>query len=282
MRCGGAHLWGMNTSDHTRTTSQAGTLTLTIWPDTPVGAHQRYAYRITEATSGQVIEGRDLFTGAGALVDPTRAMRDLAGYLSAAGEARQYALDHPDHTSENEGLFPVWVAEAARLNADALTELSEDGNSADSAAQPTPGEDPSRRWISVVFLQGDEADQMLGLIDHQGTDAAIEHLAGFDYGEDTVQDALENGYVYDEPPSRILDQVASRDVYRLTYSHSLGHVHLLREYDAMPDPALLDIDTPTPKPPRTVKRDGTGPAVETDWFGQAPGRPGTPDRGLGL
>ncbi len=108
------------------------------------------------------------------------------------------------------------------------------------------------RWISVVFLQGSEAYEVLDLIDREGTDAAIEHLAGFDYGEETVQTALENGYVYDEPPTGALDKVATRDVYTLTYNPFLGHVSLLREHGALPDPALLGIDTPIPAPASTA------------------------------
>lgn len=121
-----AHLPGMNTTDPTpRTSRQAGTLTLTVWPDTPVGEHQRYAYRIEDATTGHSLEGRDLFTGAGAPVAPERALRDLAGYLSAAGESRQYAIDHPGYSAEHASMFPAWAAEAARQNADALALLSQ-------------------------------------------------------------------------------------------------------------------------------------------------------------
>lgn len=129
--------------DPATTTVQAGTLTLTVWPDTPAGEHQRYAYRIIDTTTGRELEGRDLFTGAGQPVDPDHAIRDLATFLGAAGEARQYALDHPDSTPEHTGLFPEWVAEAARTNADALTELTE-------PAEPAPASEASGDRKSVV------------------------------------------------------------------------------------------------------------------------------------
>ena len=116
----------MSSTDPTTFISQrAGTLVLTVWPDTPLGEHQRYAYRIHDGATGQTIEGRDLFTGAGAPVAPDRAIRDLAGYLAAAGDARQYAIDNPGNSPEHGGLFPGWVAEAARQNADALALLAE-------------------------------------------------------------------------------------------------------------------------------------------------------------
>ena len=133
----GVYLPGMNTTDPTpRISRQVGTLTLTVWPNTPVGEHQRYGYRIEDTGTGRSLEGRDLFTGAGAPVAPERALRDLAGYLAAAGESRQYAIDHPGHSAEHASMFPAWVAEAARQNADALALLDET-----PAARPTP--DPS-------------------------------------------------------------------------------------------------------------------------------------------
>lgn len=103
---------------------EAGTLTLAVWPDAPVGEHQRYAYRITDATIGQAVEGRDLFTGAGSPVEPDRALRDLATFLSTAGDARQRAPDHPGSNRGNAGLFPVWVPEAAHTSADAPAEVT--------------------------------------------------------------------------------------------------------------------------------------------------------------
>ena len=48
------HLPGMNTTDLRPSSSrQAGTLTLTVWPDTPVGEHQRYGYRIEDTETGR-------------------------------------------------------------------------------------------------------------------------------------------------------------------------------------------------------------------------------------
>ena len=273
------------TGDPAAHSTRAGTLTLTVWPDTPLGEHQRYGYRITDTTTGRSLEGRDLFTGAGPPVAPDRALRDLAGFLGAAAEARQYVLDHPGHTPEHEGLFPAWVAEAARRNAGALALLDED-----PADAPLPAEsdrqEPRRRWISVVFLQGSEADEVLDLIDQAGTDAAIEHLAGFDYGEDTVHAAMENGYVYDTPLTGDTDRLAVRDVYTLTYNHALGHVGLRREWEALPDPALLGIDTPAPIHPAAPAR--TAPArpdrrsTDGDWFAARPGPASTPRQGLSL
>ena len=169
-------------------------------------------------------------------VGPDHAIHDLATFLGAAGEARQYALDHPDTEPEHAGLFPSWVAEAARTNADALTELTEPAERTAIAEASRP----ERRWINVVFLQGEDADEVLDLIDRDGTAAGVEHLKGWDYGEETTQAALENGYVYDEPPTGALDKVATRDVYTLTYNPFAGHVSLLREHHTPPADVLED------------------------------------------
>jgi hypothetical protein len=291
-------------------TAQAGTLTLTVWPDAALGEHQRYAYRIENPHTGEAVEGRDLFTGAGAPVDPDQALRELATYLSAAGQARQYALDNPGSRPENEGLFPTWAAEAARMGADELSLLAadapEDASQVDQSGQAERRPSAAPRWLSVVFLQGAEADMVLDLIDQQGTDAAIEHLAGFDYGEETTQAALENGYVYDAPPNGILDRTANATIggsgYLLTFSPFLGHVSLLRKYDVTPDPALHGTDMAAPASTATTaasaQRSPASPAPSaaagprrqgvTDWFARSSDRPAGgpssqgPSRGLSL
>ena len=269
----------LDASGATRATVEAGDLRLMVWPDEPLGEHQRYAYRIEHPATGQSVEGRDLFTGVGASVSPGRALRELAVFLSAAGDARQFAIDHPVQHTDNDGAFPEWVADAARQHPDALTELIDH--------DPDIAEQASRRWVSVVFLQGEEADQVLDIIERDGTDAAIEHLAQWDFGEETTQAALENGYVYDQPPTSVLDRTATGDVYTLTYSPFLGHVSLLRTHDAVPDAALLDIDTPAPAPAparRTVERAPVraGRAEATDWFARRPGASASSSRGLAL
>ena len=160
--------------------------------------------------------------------------------------------------------------------------------------EPAPelvSEEPVQRWISVVFLQGDEADEVLDLIDAQGVDAAFEYLAGYDYGDETVEAAIANGHVYDKPQAGALDRTATRDVYTLTYSTFLGHVGLYREANALPDPALLGIDTPinvgpaadatTTATESAPARRSTGPAGR-DWFAGPAGGEATGRRGLSL
>lgn len=274
--------------DPANTTVQAGSLALTVWPDAPVGKHQRYAYRITDNT-GQAVEGRDLFTGAGTPVDPHRAIRNLATFLSAAGETRQYALDHPGSSPEHEGLFPAWVAEAARTNADALAELSEHDSTEPVAGTAQVG----RRWLNVAFLQGEEADAVLDLIDRDGAEAAIAHLSGYDYGEETTQAALENGYVYDDqPPTGSTDRTVQDGGYALTYNHALGHVGLYREFDTPPDPALHErpasaVVSEQPHRDPVLAREASAARraalrADRDWYTHPAGTVSQSGRGLSL
>lgn len=89
------------------------------------------------------------------------------------------------------------------------------------------------RWMSVIFLQGEEADAMLDLIGQNGSEAAIQHLSQWDYGDETRDAALVNGYVYDAIPQSPTDRVIRDDAsgYALTYNQQFGYVSLLRHFD---------------------------------------------------
>ena len=99
---------------------------------------------------------------------------------------------------------------------------------------------PVSRWISVTFMQGDEADEVLAMIYRDGAAAAIEYLQQWDYGEETTGAALENGYVYARIPAGSTDQTVESDgsTYALTYSTTFGYVSLLRRHpaDSGPEP----------------------------------------------
>ena len=158
-----------------------------------------------------------------------------------------------------------------------------------------------RRWISVVFLQGSETDEVLDLIDRDGADAAIEHLRNWDYGEEITDAALENGYVYDEPPTGQLDRVITDGDYTLTYNPFMGHVNLLRAHPAaMSDPGLdetdvvpareaisgvgpLDVSTPrSSATPASARAQHGSAVVDRDWFAGSARSSGSAGRGLSL
>lgn len=158
-----------------------------------------------------------------------------------------------------------------------------------------PEPETARRWVNVVFLDGEEADRVLDLIQRDGTTAGIEHLKQWDYGEETTDAALANGYVYDTPPVGKLDRTATEGDYTLTYNPFLSNVSLLRTHEAPPDPALAE-------PARAVAAGGLGSgpgraapstdattattrktpgAAGKDWFAATPRPAQHAGRGLG-
>ncbi|WP_336629854.1 MULTISPECIES: hypothetical protein [unclassified Microbacterium] len=119
-----------------------------------------------------------------------------------------------------------------------------------------------REFINVVFLQGEEA-QVIDIITLRGADQAIEHLAGHDFGDETAEAALENGYVYDQPPVGQLDKTATRDTYTVVYNPFMGHVGLYRQRDALPDPAIIGPeDPPRQATPSTASESAATPVAE--------------------
>lgn len=49
---------------------------------------------------------------------------------------------------------------------------------------------PVQRWVSVLFLQDSEADEVLDMIDRDGPDAAMAYLKNWDYGEEATDAAM--------------------------------------------------------------------------------------------
>jgi len=100
---------------------------------------------------------------------------------------------------------------------------------------------PASRWISVVFLQGDDADEVLDMIDRRGAAATTEHLQRWDSGDETTDAALTNGYVYDRIPAGATDRTIENvgSAYALTYSAQFRYVSLLRRYLADSEPELV-------------------------------------------
>jgi hypothetical protein len=92
----------------------------------------------------------------------------------------------------------------------------------------------SSQWISVIFLQGEEADNLLSSIDRDGPADVFEFLQNWDFGDETTDAALENGYEYESIPAASTDRVFEGDgsPYALAYNSSCGYVSLLRQYSA--------------------------------------------------
>jgi len=117
--------------------------------------------------------------------------------------------------------------------------------------RPTP---PDSRWISVIFLQGEHAEDILGMIDRSGPVMARQFLRQWDYGDETTEAALTNGYVYDRIPAGTTDRTIedATSPYALTYSTQYRYVSLLRRYPVAAEwePAPTPPDTPAIRAPR--------------------------------
>ena len=278
----------MNT-EFARTARQAGTLRLEIRhegceaePPPDRGFRQRYRYRITDTSDPgrEPVEGSDLRSGVGDPPDAEAAARTLAAFLEAAGEAYEYTMRHLSTPSDNRGLFPSWVPEAAYENADELALLTEeptpDNQATDPDRAPGPGtrqqaartelfepweeiadpevdpelgsmvateiDEPTPAWpparyLGVVFMQGSEGYDLCDLITERGVDAAIEHLAQWDYGDETVNAAISNDDVHEDVVTFHGDRTAVSGPYTLVYNLSLGHASLLKEFAAVERPS---------------------------------------------
>lgn len=117
-------------------------------------------------------------------------------------------------------------------------------------------DEPSTRWISVVFLQGEEAEDLLAVIDREGPISAIYQLKHFDHGDETIEAALVNGYVYDAVPAGKTDHTIEPfgSPYALTYNDTFGYVSLMRRYEpaTKPDLAQSGVLAPFERTPQSV------------------------------
>jgi hypothetical protein len=76
------------------------------------------------------------------------------------------------------------------------------------------------RYQRIVFLQGEEADEALAILDNDGTEAALEFLAQWDYGD--------AGETFDEPANGSDDEVYEDEAqhYRMSWNNRLGYIGL--------------------------------------------------------
>ena len=228
----------------------------------------------------------DTYALLGDLLAGVRSLRQVLDQLATAHVTNRVRA-HDDAGDQTAGATYALAATAELQQAAALLDGVHDRVDAAMAASgriawhPAPAEaGPVSRWVSVVFLQGQDADEVLTIIDRDGTDAAIEHLAGFDMGEETTQAALFNSYVYDTLPTGPLDHTTTAGVYTLTYNQDHGHVSLLR---AHPETREREAGAPvTGTAPTRPPSRRHAPVVEEedDWF--APSQSSSALRGRAL
>lgn len=228
----------------------------------------------------------DTYAVLGDLLAGVRSLRQVFDQLATAHVTHRVRA-YDDAGDQAAGATNALTATAELQQAATLVDAVHDRVDAAMAASgriswhPESTETPSvSRWVSVVFLQGQDADEVLAIIDRDGTDAAIEHLAGFDMGEETTQAALVNGYVYDTIPTGALDRTTSSGIYTLTYNHDNGHISLLRTH---PEPREGAAEAPAVKqtPVRNEARRQSR-VLEDDDDPFAPSRSSSPSRGRAL
>jgi hypothetical protein len=227
----------------------------------------------------------DTYAVLGDLLGGVRSLRQVLDQLATAHVSHRVRA-HDDGGSQAAGSISALAAANELQRAVALLDGVHDrldaakSQSGRIAWHEAPAEaPPANRWINVVFLEGQDADQVLDLINHSGTDAAIEHLAGYDVGEETTQAALVNGYVYDRVPAGALDRIATGKNYTLTYNHDLGHVSLFRTHPAAP-PQKISGTQPQRAAPRTAfRRPARTQTADDDW---SLSRPSSVSRGRSL
>ena len=225
----------------------------------------------------------DTYAVLGDVLAGVRSLRQVLDQLATV-HVRNQVRAYDDAGNQGAGASHALTAAADLRQAAALLDGVHDqvdaamGASGRIAWRPAPSEPGPARWVGIVFLQGQGADEVLAIIDRDGTDAAIEHLTGFDMGEETTQAALVNGYVYDAPPTGPLDRTATRGEYTLTYNHDHGHVSLLRAHSEARD--LETLPAITRPVPRSRARRTVPSGEEDDYF--APSQVSSPSRGRAL
>lgn len=239
----------------------------------------------------------------GVIGDLSSGMRSLHQVLEQLADVHERKVAH---AFNDDGDHAVGVRDAlatadelrrsARLVDQAYDRLAEGFVAAGRIAwhpEPAVEEAVASRWINVVFLQGDEADRPLRILGELGHVDAVDYLAQWDYGEETTQAALENGYVYDEPGEGTNDRVMVSGDYALVVNPHVGYVSLLRRHPE-PDAEAEAIDEPSPtrdgsellvsySSPGAQKRRDLPPSKQgRSWFEPAKITAVRESRGLGL
>lgn len=204
--------------------------------------------RALARTTRNVENPAELHRVLGDALDSVRSLRQVLDQVARTYET-QRARAGDDNGDITAGARFVFTASSELYVAAQLLDGVEAGLNIASYASGNitwqPAEASTPRYISVVFLQGEDADRALQLLDELRPIDTIDDLSGWDYGEETTQAALSNGYVYDAPPVAQLDHVVSSGEYTLIANASYRYVSLLRTYLPAPDPT----DAPVPAEP---------------------------------
>ena len=183
------------------------------------------------------------------LLGGVRSLQQVFDQLAAMHERHQDRAFN-DAGDQHAGMVDAFAAADRLLETAAIIRRAESlldaaaqaaGRIAWHPAEPAAPEAVDRpAWVNIVFLDGEEADRVLDLIDREGSTAGVLYLSQWDMGADTVDDAIAIGHTYDELPSSASDKTATVDAYTMIYNPSLGHVALYRNPDELPSLTLLE------------------------------------------
>lgn len=79
-----------------------------------------------------------------------------------------------------------------------------------------------KKYASIVFMQGDEANEPLAILDEKGPKEAINFLAQWDFGTESEHDVREN------IGNGTYDHIARFGDFILTWNRSLNYIGLTR------------------------------------------------------
>lgn len=225
----------------------------------------------------------------GDLLGGLRSLRQVLDQLAAAHLSRQHQVT--DESRDRAGGSVEALAAADELHqAGTLIDQAHDRLNAAVTHSGrivwNPHDRLVERWVGIVFLQGEEADKVLDLIDANGAEAGIERLSRWDYGAETTDAAMEGGDVHDSAPAYAGDRRAETGDYAMTYNPQAGHVALYRRHmipaeDALDPPAEAHVPARRSAPAReTTAWDG---AVRGGGWFEHPGAAAVKQsRGLSL
>lgn len=186
-------------------------------------------------------EPGDTYRVIGDLLGGVRSLRQVLDQLANVHHSHREQVTDDAHDYAAGANAATSAADELRQTA-ALIDQSEDRLNAAMIHSGrivwSPRDRLVERWIGVVFMQGEEADHMLELIDTHGVEAGIENLSAWDYGTETIDAAMVNGDVHDAAPVYPGDRQAETGEYVMTYNAQAGHValyrrHLIRAEDAI-------------------------------------------------
>ncbi|HCX85485.1 MAG TPA: hypothetical protein DHV14_10220 [Micrococcales bacterium] len=215
----------------------------------------------------------DTYPVIGDLLAGLRSLRQVMDQLATVHLAHQQRVTDDDHNPTAGATAALAAADELHQAATLIDQTHDRLNDAMAHSGRivwNPEDRLVERWIGVVFLQGNEADTVLDLIDNEGVEAGIDHLSAWDWGNETTEAAMENGDVHDTAPVYAGDRQAETGDYAMTYNVQAGHValyrrHLIRAKDAI-DPAA---EAHVPARHSTPARETTGrrsTVREGGWF----------------